>query len=229
MLSENLHWYCTNGYNAPVMIHLNSSQAAREWSVQKTRLVGEDSSALQNDGVGIWTWRVFNNHKLSPCSEQDKHLLLWKKDWPKKCDTYYNMERNVPVALSLNSRYLSWVTGTVERFVTTPLLTVLGMTAPVVPGSLPLLGQRWRVGAAPFSVGICRKSLTSWSQSKIRNTRRLFSTTVKHEESRVDLGDKEIKSTHNIIYHVLLTNDLILSKGTCNVAPAAGKLGWCLF
>lgn len=68
---------------------------------------------------------------------------------------------DLPVTLSLTSRYLSWVTGTVERFVTTPLLTVLGMTAPAVPGSLPLLGQRWRVGAAPFSVGMCRKSLTS--------------------------------------------------------------------
>lgn len=151
------------------------------------------------------------------------------------------MEKTLPVALSLTSRYLSWATGTVERFVTTPLLTVLGMTAPVVPGSLPLLGQRWRVGAAPFSMGIRRKSLTSWSQSKIRNTRRLFSTTVKHEESLVDLGDKEIKSNHNraefgrlilnkeVIYHVLLTYDLILSNSTCNVAPVAEKLDWCLF
>lgn len=37
-----------------------------------------------------------------------------------------------PVTLILISRQRSWVTGTVDLLVTTPLLTVLGMTAAVL-------------------------------------------------------------------------------------------------
>lgn len=92
---------------------------------------------------------------------QNREVPTADKRIDEKINTFYNKEKHLPVALSLTSRYLSWVTGTVDRFVTTPLLTVLGMTVPVMPGSLPLLGQRCRVGAAPFSVGIRRKSLTS--------------------------------------------------------------------
>lgn len=48
-----------------VVSHLNAGQAAREWSVQQTWFVGEYSSALQNDGIGVQTRRVLNHHKLS--------------------------------------------------------------------------------------------------------------------------------------------------------------------
>ena len=103
------------------------------------------------------------------------------------------------MTLILTSRQRSWVTGTVDLLVTTPLFTVFGMTAPVVllapvPESvLVLLGQRRRVSAPPdsFSTGTRRKSRTSWSQSKMRKTLRLFKTTVKQEDSRVDLREDE--------------------------------------
>lgn len=53
------------------------------------------------------------------------------------------------MTLILTSRQRSWVTGTVDLLVTTPLLTVFGMTAPVLlvvavmpESALVLLGQR---------------------------------------------------------------------------------------
>ncbi len=98
-----------------------------------------------------------------------------------------------PVTLILTSRQRSCVTGTVDLLVTTPLLTVFGLTVAevlVVPESvLVLLGQRCRgsVLLDAFSTGNRRKSRTSWSQSKMRKTLRLLRTTVKQEESRVDL------------------------------------------
>lgn len=102
------------------------------------------------------------------------------------------------MTLILTSRQRSWVTGTVDLLVITPLLTVFGITAVVVlfvaftpESELVLLGQRLRLSAplCAFSAGICKKSCTSWSQSKMRKTLRLLRTTVKQEESRVDLQE----------------------------------------
>lgn len=127
--------------------------------------------------------------------------------------TNYHSSLLWPVTLILTSRQRSWVTGTVDLLVTTPLLTVFGMTAPVVLGVavpesvLVLLGQRWR-GSAPsdaFSTGTCRKSRTAWSQSNIRKTLRLLRTTVKQEDSRVDLqkGGTRLtsKATWKLSFH----------------------------
>ena len=117
-----------------------------------------------------------------------------------------------PVTLILTSKQRSWVTGTVDLLVTTPLLTVFGITAPVVlvlmvvPQSvLLLLGQLWRGSALPdaFSIGILRKSLTSWSQSKMRKTLKLLRTTVKQDESRVDLqeGGTQLFTIKNLCFY----------------------------
>ncbi len=144
-----------------------------------------------------------------------------------KCQdfTIHSIVKMLPVTLILTSMCLSWVTGTVDRLVTTPRLTVLGMTAPVPPWSLLPLGQRWWVGAAPFSAGMCRKSLTSCSQSKMRKTRRLFKTTVKHEESRVDLCVREREYSRTSIYSLDVFKCFQWRPQTCNVAPAAVRLG----
>lgn len=56
-----------------VVSHLDAGQATREWSVQQTGFVGEYSSALQNDGIGVQTRRVLNHHKLSTL---DKTCIL---------------------------------------------------------------------------------------------------------------------------------------------------------
>lgn len=72
--------------------------------------------------------------------------------------------------------------------VTTPLLTVLGTTAD------SLLALRWRAGVTfcfLTSLGVCRKSWTKSSQSNMRNTLRLLRTTVKQEESFVDLPERK--------------------------------------
>lgn len=93
-----------------------------------------------------------------------------------------------PVTLTLTSRCLSLDTGREDRLVTTPLLTVLGTTAD------SLLVLRWRAGVTfcfLTSLGVCRKSWTNSSQSNMRNTRRLLRTTVKQEESFVDLQERK--------------------------------------
>lgn len=119
------------------------------------------------------------------------HQKLIQPDW-----TTGTIHR--PVTLTLTSRQRSWVTATVDLLVTTPLFTVLGMRAvvleaaaawPSLPSLPPLLWPRSHRGSPPeaVSAGPCRKSRTSWSQSKMRKTRRLLRTTVKQEDSRVDL------------------------------------------
>ena len=96
-----------------------------------------------------------------------------------------------PVTLTLTSKCLSVHTGREDRLVTTPLFTVLGTTA----GSL--LALRWREGVTLvcflMSLGVWRKSWTNSSQSNMRNTRRLLRTTVKQEESFVDLQERRPK------------------------------------
>lgn len=96
-----------------------------------------------------------------------------------------------PVTLTLTSKCLSVDTGREDRLVTTPLFTALGTTAD------SLLEFRWREGVTLacflMSLGVWRKSWTNSSQSNMRNTRRLLRTTVKQEESFVDLYERRPK------------------------------------
>lgn len=99
-----------------------------------------------------------------------------------------------PVTLTLTSKCFSVDTGREDRLVTTPLFTVLGTTAD------SLLEFRWREGVTLacflMSLGVWRKSWTNSSQSNMRNTRRLLRTTVKQEESFVDLHERRAKKRH---------------------------------
>lgn len=135
----------------------------------------------------------------------------WHADWELVTHTYMCS----PVTLTLTSRCLSVDTGREDRLVTTPLFTVLGTTAD------SLLELRWREGVTLvcflISLGVWRKSWTNSSQSNMRNTRRLLRTTVKQDESFVDLQGKRFnkkieQERRNVFYEVA---SVLLSLGRC--------------
>lgn len=156
-----------------------------------------------------------------------QHLPGLVSDGRKSTEAFFS-----PVTLILTSKQWSWVTGTVDLLVTTPLFTVFGMTVPRAPESVLLKLDPLCLDLEPldrFSSGICKKSRTSWSQSKMRKTLRLLRSTVKQEDSRVDLQENvgPDQSFCEFVWKLFKPFELWLV--TDNATRAAGKLGWFPF